>query len=164
MGSKIKVGDWVISRISGECSFVDSENFAHNANTCRGYAKAPASPADMAKSHRLLMRWWSAYSGSGDTAELWVAIDRHCRRLTTKQSRRGGEGACEVKLKPVKRLMYMGVRRRPLATTLVYEDYGYASDMAKYCASVQGGMWRVVPVQVIELPSAGKYNEHGEPA
>lgn len=104
MGSKIKVGDWLISRISGECSFVDSENFAHNANTCRGYAKAPASPADMAKSHRLMIEHAEcseAFIALGGT-KAWdrlcrvdAAYKRHLgriRRLTTKQSRRGGKG------------------------------------------------------------------------
>jgi hypothetical protein len=52
---------------------------------CSDFRKLPASPADMAKSHRLLMRWWQE-------VEMPAAVGRHCTRLTTKQSRRAGKG------------------------------------------------------------------------
>jgi len=67
-----------------------------------------------------------------------------------------------MKPKPIKRLMYMAIRRRPRAIDGPWEDYGHARDMAKYAASTKGGLWRAVPCCVSELPTDGKYTEEGE--
>lgn len=69
-----------------------------------------------------------------------------------------------MKMTPIKRLMYMGIRRRPRATTCAYEAFSYAVEMTAYAAATRGGRWKTVPVQVIELPNDGKYTEEGERA
>lgn len=102
MGSKIKAGDWcLLRRAQGDSAthivaqvrivWNDGSLSANNEDWHPTRAtKLPASPADMAKSHQLLLRWFRG--GPIGNYERVAAMSEHIRRLTAKQSRRGGKG------------------------------------------------------------------------
>jgi hypothetical protein len=103
MKRKIEVGDWCLFHrghgpSSVEVAQVEKVYFdgmLHAAGTDwnpRRATKLPCSPSDMAKSHALLMQWWRADQDGLGLGEALGAVDRHCRRLTAKKSRRAGKG------------------------------------------------------------------------
>jgi hypothetical protein len=103
MGSKIKTGDWVmaphgqtyrVDHIDGDGEVSGSHNGGYHHYHWSNLTKLPASPADMAKSHNMLMSHceYLANVESWTLTEFEERALNHCRRLTTKQSRRSGKG------------------------------------------------------------------------
>ncbi len=81
---KINVGDWVIGCRGTvfQVEDLDHEGWdGTNMEFVSDMTKLPASPATLAKSHRLLMRWFDAYWKGDVDNETRAAVSRHCRRI-----------------------------------------------------------------------------------
>lgn len=98
---KIRVGDWVLAGGHAFQAHDVTDRFVvfrrgdmDEAFPLSGVTRLPASPSDMAKSHRLL----TAYAKGLSRCARWMLSDRevavlaHCNRLTTKKSRAAGKG------------------------------------------------------------------------
>ena len=103
MARKIKVGEWVIGKHNGKVSKVTKTAGFNDCELGKGQwcsaiylTKLPASPATLAKSHRLLVRHDKAYMRYTETGEGWDefvrandALSAHLTKLNVIAGKRG---------------------------------------------------------------------------
>ncbi len=101
MSRKIKVGDWVIAPHGQTYQVIGFErdceamawgmhNGGYHCYHIANLTKLPAAPATLAKSHRLLMRWWKTGRPGRSAVKYDDAVEamaNHCRRIA-----KGGRG------------------------------------------------------------------------
>lgn len=93
--SRIQTGDWVLT---GTYAFLVDEvgdgvvsDFRCDTFRTECVTKLPASPADMARSHLLLMRWWKTGRVGGSAVKYDDAVEamsNHCRRLAKTRGKK----------------------------------------------------------------------------
>jgi hypothetical protein len=89
---KINVGDWVIAphgqtfQVAGledDCNMMawGTHNGGYHCYHIANLTKLPASPATIAKSHQMLMRWWRKWQREGSAYDYEPTMANHCRRI-----------------------------------------------------------------------------------
>jgi hypothetical protein len=90
MARKIKVGDWFIApsgQVFDVCFVATSGTYISDTRGVQyrpdEIKLLPSSPATLAKSHRLLMRWCGEHQKpvGGNSLSAHIAMENHCRRL-----------------------------------------------------------------------------------